>query len=259
MIVQFDFLNKLKALGLNSYEAKLWVALLSVGTSTAGELSDIANVPRSRSYDVLEGLEKKGFIITQIGKPIKYLAIPPVEVLERVKESINNEYKERESIMDSLQESELMTELDSLHTTGIKLVEPSDVSGSIRGRSKIYSRLNIMIKNSEKSIVLVTTTEGLKRKSKIIGKSLEKAKSRGVSISVYSPLNGDPDALNYFKKFADVKNSDKLRARMCVVDHNEVLLMILDEGGAHEDYDVAIWLKTPFVASALQTLVVNGT
>ena len=62
MIVQFDFLNKLKALGLNSYEAKLWVALLSVGTSTAGELSDIANVPRSRSYDVLEGLEKKGFI-----------------------------------------------------------------------------------------------------------------------------------------------------------------------------------------------------
>ena len=91
MIVQFDFLNKLKALGLNSYEAKLWVALLSVGTSTAGELSDIANVPRSRSYDVLEGLEKKGFIITQIGKPIKYLAIPPEEVLERVKESISRE------------------------------------------------------------------------------------------------------------------------------------------------------------------------
>ena len=62
MIVDQDFLNKIKDFGLNSYEAKLWVALLSRGVSTAGELSDIASVPRSRTYDVLESLEKKGFI-----------------------------------------------------------------------------------------------------------------------------------------------------------------------------------------------------
>ena len=62
MIVQKDFLNKLKDFGLNSYESKLWIALLSRGVSTAGELSDIANVPRSRSYDVLESLEKKGYV-----------------------------------------------------------------------------------------------------------------------------------------------------------------------------------------------------
>ncbi|MBT3451388.1 hypothetical protein HN448_05455, partial [archaeon] len=45
MIVQKDFLAKLKDFGLNSYESKLWVALLSRGVSTAGELSDISNVP----------------------------------------------------------------------------------------------------------------------------------------------------------------------------------------------------------------------
>ncbi|MBW2966761.1 hypothetical protein KY342_06680, partial [Candidatus Woesearchaeota archaeon] len=74
MIVQKEFLNKLKDFGLNTYESKLWTALLSRGVSTAGELSDIANVPRSRSYDVLESLEKKGFIIMKLGKPIKYMA-----------------------------------------------------------------------------------------------------------------------------------------------------------------------------------------
>jgi sugar-specific transcriptional regulator TrmB len=62
MIMQKDFIEKLKVFGLNSYEAKIWVALLSRGVSSAGELSDISNVPRSRSYDVLESLEKKGFI-----------------------------------------------------------------------------------------------------------------------------------------------------------------------------------------------------
>ena len=101
MIVQQDFLTKLKSLGLNSYEAKLWTALLSLGTSTAGELSDVANVPRSRSYDVLEGLEKKGFIIARLGKPIKYLAIPPEEVLDRVKQKVKKEYNDKTKYMDS--------------------------------------------------------------------------------------------------------------------------------------------------------------
>ena len=61
MIVKDDMLVELRRyFDLNLYEVKLWTALLSRGVSTAGELSDIADVPRSRSYDVLESLEKKG-------------------------------------------------------------------------------------------------------------------------------------------------------------------------------------------------------
>ncbi len=64
MIVKEDFLNKLRQFfSLNLYEAKIWTALLSRGVSTAGELSDIGNVPRSRAYDILESLEKKGFVV----------------------------------------------------------------------------------------------------------------------------------------------------------------------------------------------------
>jgi len=87
MIVEKKILSKLKDFGLNSYESKVWVALLSRGVSTAGELSDIANVPRSRSYDVLESLEKKGFVVMKLGKPIKYIAVPPPEAIERLKRS----------------------------------------------------------------------------------------------------------------------------------------------------------------------------
>ena len=66
MIVKDEFLSKLRRyFSLNLYEVKIWTALLSRGVSTAGELSDIANVPRSRSYDVLESLEKKGLIKTE--------------------------------------------------------------------------------------------------------------------------------------------------------------------------------------------------
>ncbi len=110
MIVKKDFLMKLKDFGLNSYESKLWTALLSRGVSTAGELSDIANVPRSRSYDVLESLEKKGFIIMKVGKPIKYIAVQPEEVLERIKKKIEEDTIFKRELLDSIKSAGVLNE-----------------------------------------------------------------------------------------------------------------------------------------------------
>ena len=92
MIVKEELLSKLRRyFSLNLYEARIWTALLSRGVSTAGELSDIGHVPRSRAYDVLESLEKKGYVVMKLGKPIKYIAVDPKEVVERVKKSIQVE------------------------------------------------------------------------------------------------------------------------------------------------------------------------
>ena len=61
MIIDKDLLKKVRSsFDLNEYEVKIWTALLSKGVATAGELAEISNVPRSRSYDVLESLEKRG-------------------------------------------------------------------------------------------------------------------------------------------------------------------------------------------------------
>ncbi len=60
MIIKEELLVKLRNLfNLNLYEVKIWTALLSRGISTAGELSEIGDVPRSRAYDVLESLESQ--------------------------------------------------------------------------------------------------------------------------------------------------------------------------------------------------------
>src|SRR3989344_5825442 len=116
MIVDTKVLDKLKHFSLNSYQAKLWTALLSRGVATAGELSDISNVPRSRAYDVLESLEKKGFIIMKIGKPIKYIAVPPAEVIKRVKKHVEREALEETQKVESLKGSDILGELHALHT-----------------------------------------------------------------------------------------------------------------------------------------------
>src|SRR3989339_76530 len=124
MIVKEELLSKLRRyFSLNIYEVKIWTALLSKGVSSAGELSDISNVPRSRSYDVLESLEKKGFVIMKLGKPIKYIAVNPADVIERVKKRIKEEADEGVKYMEKLQGSDILKELDLLHKQGADLIE----------------------------------------------------------------------------------------------------------------------------------------
>src|SRR3990167_1226967 len=123
MIVKDEFLAKLRQyFGLNLYEARIWTALLSRGVSTAGELSDIGNVPRSRAYDVLESLEKKGFVVMKLGKPIKYLAVEPGEVIERVKKGIQKDADVSIARLKEINNSEVLKELNVLHTQGIEFI-----------------------------------------------------------------------------------------------------------------------------------------
>ena len=189
MIVKDEFLSKLRQFfGLNLYEVRIWTALLSRGISTAGELSDIGDVPRSRSYDVLESLEKKGFVVMKLGKPIKYVAVEPKEVVERVKKLISEDAKERQKKLDELKSNDVLKELNLLHKQGIEFIEPSDLSGAIRGRHNLYAHLEYMIKNAEKNVTLMTSSKGIIRKLEALKPELEKLNKKGVKIRITNKL-----------------------------------------------------------------------
>ena len=250
MIVQKDFLNKLKDFGLNSYESKLWTALLSRGVSTAGELSDIANVPRSRSYDVLESLEKKGFIIMKRGKPIKYMAVSPQEVIERVKKRLQEDVGMQVTMLDSLHQTEILNDLNMLHKQGIEMVEPSDISGSFRGRESVYNHMETLIKGAKKSIMIVTTADGLARKTLALKRALGKAKQNGVSIKIAAPLAKDKPAAAELGKLAEIRHTDH-QGRFTIIDQNEVVIALTDDKDVHQSYDTAVWFRSPYFASLL--------
>ncbi len=254
MLVQKDFLNKLKDFGLNSYEAKLWTALLSRGVATAGELSDIANVPRSRSYDVLESLEKKGFVIMKLGKPIKYIAVPPVEVLERVKKVVQDDAEKQSQLLDNLKDSEILTELNTIHTTGLELVDPMDITGAVKGRGNLYSHLSAAIKNAEKSVLILATEKTLLLKEEALKNALNKAKAKGVRIRIAAPLTKtNKDAAASLSKYGQIKHVDDVKARFCVIDSKAVTLMALDES-ANQNNDFGVWVNTEFFAKAFENI-----
>ena len=254
MIIKEEFLGRLrKIFDLNLYEVKVWTALLSRGTSTAGELSNISDVPRSRTYDILESLEKKGFIVMKLGKPIKFVALKPAEVVERVKKNLLVEAKEKSKRLETMKGDEVLNELDSLFTKGVKFVEPSDLSGSIKGRQNLYNHLDMMVRDAEKSITIMTTAEGLNRKMEALMPSLEKCKKRGVKIRIAAPINNNNIKFaKEFKKVADVRQSEKFKGRFAVIDGNQMMFMLLDDEKFHPNYDVGVWINTEFFAQALE-------
>jgi len=255
MIVKEEFLSKLRRFfGLNLYEVKIWTALISRGISTAGELSDIANVPRSRCYDVLETLEKKGFVVMKLGKPIKYIAIPPNEVIERVKKNIEQDSKTKIDRLDGLRDTEIVTELNSLHSQGVELVEPSELSASLKGRHNLYNHLELTIRGAEKTVTILTTAQGLIRKVEGLKPVLEQVKKRGVEIRIAAPLNKDNmSAAKDLSEIGEVRDA-KTHARFLIVDGKEIVFMVLDDEKVHPTYDVGIWINTPFFANALEEL-----
>lgn len=255
MLKQKDFIDKLKLFGLNSYEGKIWVALLSRGVSSAGELSDISNVPRSRSYDVLESLEKKGFIVMKIGKPIKYIAVPPQEVLERVKQRVRQDAEVQATNLSKLKDSSLLNDLSSLHTKGVDLVEPTDLTASFRGQNRVYDQMNLMLKQAEEEFILITTAKGFARKAEYLQRSFKKAHERGVSIKIAVPLNEETkEAETMIGPFADIRHLEHVKARFAVADGNEVAFLLFDDADIHPSYDVGIWANTPFFAQAVKQL-----
>jgi HTH-type transcriptional regulator, sugar sensing transcriptional regulator len=258
MIIKDEFLSQLrKIFDLNLYEAKVWTALLSRGVSTAGELSNISDVPRSRTYDILESLEKKGFIVMKIGKPIKFVALKPEEVVERVKRNLVVHATEKSKRLEQLKADTVLSELTSLFDTGVKFVEPSDLSGSLRGRQNMYNHLDMMIRNAEKNVTIATTEEGLDRKIEALMPSLEKAKKRGVKIRIAAPITErNAQIAKDLMKVAEVKDSSGsgMNGRFAIVDNNQLMFMLIDDKSVHPNYDVAVWLTTDYFARSMEQM-----
>jgi hypothetical protein len=114
--------------------------------------------------------------------------------------------------------------------------------------------MELMIKNAEESVTIMTTTEGLMRKIEGLKPTFELLKKRGVKVRISAPLTKDSvPAIKDLGNVAEIKHTDA-KARFIIVDRKELLFMVTDDKEVHPTYDVGIWVNTPFFADALEEL-----
>lgn len=259
MAVSEELVNKIKsAFNLNTYEARIWIALLSKGVATAGELADLADIPRSRAYDVLESLEKKGFVIMKLGKPIKYMAIPPNEVVERVKKRYEESITRKMNELEKLKGSELLQELEALHKSGAAAIDISEKSGALRGQQNIISHLESMLKEAEKQVNIVTTELTFVRNAIVLKPVFYELKERQIPVRIITPI-GDENAkyVQELMNIVEIYDAGDFRGRVVTVDSEEVLMMLFDEREVISSMDVAVWLYAPALAKFIDQLIEN--
>ncbi len=112
-----------------------------------------------------------------------------------------------------------------------------------------------MLQNAKKSVIIITTPEGLLRKFDKLRFRLKKLKERGVVIRIAAPFSEEvKKRAPEIKQVAELRSINPIRARVVIVDGTEILSIITDDSSVHESYDTAIWTKTQFLAQAVESL-----
>jgi sugar-specific transcriptional regulator TrmB len=251
MMLKQELVKKIKDyFDLNIYETKVWLALLSKGVASAGEVATISGVPRSRTYDVLESLEKRGFAIEKLGKPIKYLGVKPERVLEKMKNNAKKHAEERVNGLSRISETAEFNELQQIYKEGINPVKREDVSAALRGKSNISNQMREIIQGAEKEVIISTNAEELNSKIKAFSLTFEQLKKNKINIKI--ALSGEDELIKKISNTLGIKiKKSPINSKFFIVDREQILFHLSKENSGE---DTAIWLNSEFFANAFATM-----
>ena len=162
--------------------------------------------------------------------------------------------KEHVEVLESAKNSKLLDELNVLFSQGVDALDPTELSGSIRGQENIYHHLNMLIKNAQKSITFVTTGSAFLKEMEAFKTDMESAKKRGVNVSVEVPHNKQIKEISKSLKFGPIQDT-RLLSRFAIIDNKEIMFMLLDDSKVHKSYDFGIWVNSPYFTSCLSNML----
>lgn len=198
---------KLQGFGLNQYEAKAYVALLSEGTSNAYNISKNSGIPRARIYDILESLTLRGVVMFEENSDgtKNYTALPVKVFLEQAREKWDGTFNAVEK------------ELRDIETKDKK--QDSYVS-TLKGENNILAFCRNLIRDAKEKVI-VSIWDPMY--SELVA-DLESSANRGCSVRGIT--FGVDDPLIYFDKHRAKKihnNFEKKKWFILSVDGKELL------------------------------------
>ena len=165
------------SLGCSLSQARVYVALVQIGTSTITTLAKATGIHRENLYKIIESMVEKGLIEKQIGVPTKYRVVPPQEILPILvthkKEQISQIETEVKKLVQSFQ-------INSSQKLGVKSADTEFMV--ISGRNLIIKQLREALKNTRSTVDTITTQKRFSRAIVEFSECYERALKRGVKI-----------------------------------------------------------------------------
>ncbi len=224
-----DIIESLKELGLNSYEAKVYVALLKKYPATGYEVAKLADIPQSRAYDTLKALETARIVSSSGDKPQTFLPVKPKELTRRFRRKL-------EANLDFLEKK--------LPDVKKDYNEPIH---SISGLSEIREKIIEIIKSAKSDIYIEIWSHDFK----YVEQHLFDAYNRGLDIKIVGYDNVQCPFSTIFKH----KNGREIELSL----GGRMIFLLADstEGIFGKVETKAIWTKNPEVVFLLKEFIVH--
>lgn len=224
-----DIVEELKKLGLNSYESKVYLALLKKYPATGYEISQIADIPQSRAYDALKSLAGQNIVTADNEKPQKYTPIPPKELTRRYKRNMI-------STLDYLDKK--------LPQIGDDYNEPLH---NLSGYENIMAKLKEIIKSAKHSLYIEIWDE----EYKLLEKEFKDAYDRDVDIKIvgYGDIKTKYGLLYQHEGGREIEYTSGSRLIFILADSQECVFGRISKGVA--------WTKNRDVVFLLKEFIVH--
>jgi hypothetical protein len=131
-------LSDLAAIGFAEHEARIYVALVSLGRpATAYEVAKAARIPVANTYNVIRSLAKKGATKQVAEGPTRYVSVPPGELFQRLAAEMQRRCT---SLVDRFEK--------------LEPEQAQDYVELLTGQAEIERRIAAMIEKATQQIVL---------------------------------------------------------------------------------------------------------
>jgi sugar-specific transcriptional regulator TrmB len=193
--------------GMTGYQIKALLTLIKHGEAKASDISELSGIPKAKVYSVLDQLVNFGLIGKIPGRPIRYRAKPPEEIVERLKYNLMAEYSNKLKTIEEVEE-QLVNNLKYLYaSTGISykdLIRIISVGEASERETKLLyqearKEINIVSKSFEyypkvRKEIIEASNRGVKIKVLLLGERFLNEMSKSVQREILKLLRNETNA-----------------------------------------------------------------
>jgi len=231
----------LTQLGLTTYEARVFLGLQKLGSASASEVSEVADVPRSQVYGAAERLEERGLVETRQSTPTVYRPV----TLEQA----------RTRLLDRLAETgaETFDYLDTVRDTRAETEQSEDI-WLVKGEDAVTSRVAELADVAEERLLYAVADPSMLDETVL--DTLATARDDGLEVIVASSTPAVREAARErgfdTYRVPDERDPDVGTARVLLVDRRTMLLSVFSSTDVAEGtQEIAFWSVDSAFAAVL--------
>lgn len=244
-----SLIDRLARLGLTTYEARAYVALVRRDSFTAAQVARQSGLPRQRIYDVLGSLVEKGLASTRPGTVVKYAAIAPELAIERLVAS-------RRLAMADLEQdaAALVAALAPEFAAGQSHSDPLEYIEVLRDRGAINERFAELQAGVKREILVFTKPPYATPPQENV-EGIEVTRSH-VARSVYEfSVFDDADTTEGVRRFIEAGEEarfvEQVPLKLVIIDEAIVMFGMQDPVGGRSELTIMV-VEHPALASTLK-------